>query len=487
MSGAIHTNPTGKLLELLLFQSIPLALQAPCAHLKELGEDPTAFPALGCTFQDPVHGGLRIARQRIRLTAVILPERQVRLSPTSQGRLRQQEYDEVKARISSYYDSVSERIRCFTFDIVPAARQAASRAAMQDLGRKCDASARALLQQLHARFVQHERSDLLSLYSVFPLLQDDLRAWEEEFEAFIKAHLAGPEVGARGLPTSHQLRRLFLDGSAAGRASHPAVPSFAPPGAMLTARPDPAHAGDVGHALSTRSSPGPLWRQQSLRLGQSPDSGASPLAILAITESGSREPVARRSGGPPRATFSPPEPLWSIPLEPAGIALGNGEAEGLSPILPAAGSSPSPTTPEGVPGGMMARRPLSSVLAASLPALLEAALPLPTPARSELAALLLREGEGGSARILDVEPEWESISGLGYVGDAPTLPGPVVFAEVPTSRQSLMQTIASLWTGNVANFRPLVYPFRPSEHVFPGSCVLVREEEPTSLIAHTLW
>jgi 1-phosphatidylinositol-3-phosphate 5-kinase len=53
-------------------------------------------------------------------------------------------------------------------------------------------------------------------------------------------------------------------------------------------------------------------------------------------------------------------------------------------------------------------------------------------------------------------------------------------------RTSIMKTITNLWTGNPANFLPLEYPSSASEHFFPDSLIVVREEEPSSIIAFTL-
>ncbi|KAH6569672.1 hypothetical protein BASA60_008142 [Batrachochytrium salamandrivorans] len=53
-------------------------------------------------------------------------------------------------------------------------------------------------------------------------------------------------------------------------------------------------------------------------------------------------------------------------------------------------------------------------------------------------------------------------------------------------RASIMKTITNLWNGNPANFLPIAYPSNPTEHVFPDSLIIVREDEPTSIMAFTL-
>ncbi|KAJ3116704.1 1-phosphatidylinositol-3-phosphate 5-kinase, partial [Nowakowskiella sp. JEL0407] len=50
----------------------------------------------------------------------------------------------------------------------------------------------------------------------------------------------------------------------------------------------------------------------------------------------------------------------------------------------------------------------------------------------------------------------------------------------------LMKTIAGLWTGGAGGLAPLEYPPAMNEHIFPDSQIVVRENEPSSIIAFTL-
>lgn len=57
----------------------------------------------------------------------------------------------------------------------------------------------------------------------------------------------------------------------------------------------------------------------------------------------------------------------------------------------------------------------------------------------------------------------------------------------PTEKVSLMKTLASFWADRSATlWKPLEYPLSSSEHIFADSDVIVREDEPTSLIAFCL-
>ncbi|KAI9362452.1 hypothetical protein DFJ73DRAFT_620771 [Zopfochytrium polystomum] len=60
------------------------------------------------------------------------------------------------------------------------------------------------------------------------------------------------------------------------------------------------------------------------------------------------------------------------------------------------------------------------------------------------------------------------------------------FPVVAGERASIMKTISNLWNGNPGNLLPLENPIQPTEHVFQDSLVIVREDEPSSIIAFTL-
>lgn len=61
------------------------------------------------------------------------------------------------------------------------------------------------------------------------------------------------------------------------------------------------------------------------------------------------------------------------------------------------------------------------------------------------------------------------------------------YSTTGAERSSLMKTISNLWGDrNVADLLPLEYPLLPNEHVFEDSKVIVREDEPGSIIAFTL-
>ncbi|GAA5986475.1 hypothetical protein JCM10908_003767 [Rhodotorula pacifica] len=55
-----------------------------------------------------------------------------------------------------------------------------------------------------------------------------------------------------------------------------------------------------------------------------------------------------------------------------------------------------------------------------------------------------------------------------------------------TERKSIFNTFTSLWNYRNGEFAPLAYPTLPTEHLYLDNPILLRDDEPTSLIAHAL-
>jgi 1-phosphatidylinositol-3-phosphate 5-kinase len=91
-------------------------------------------------------------------------------------------------------------------------------------------------------------------------------------------------------------------------------------------------------------------------------------------------------------------------------------------------------------------------------------------------ALVLDSGEEGPSKPHSTESSQE-------------LPPPELNAEHPhvAEKQPLMQTLLNFWADRSATgWNPLEYPLAASEHIFADSDVIVREDEPSSLIAFCL-
>ncbi|PLW14721.1 hypothetical protein PCASD_18766 [Puccinia coronata f. sp. avenae] len=80
-----------------------------------------------------------------------------------------------------------------------------------------------------------------------------------------------------------------------------------------------------------------------------------------------------------------------------------------------------------------------------------------------------------------------------YLTDGSRLPPLVVahfsdneMSSSDTARHSIIKTLSSLWNYQGAEFLPLEYPQLPTEHQSAENPVIIREDEPSSIIAYTL-
>ncbi|KAM0788818.1 hypothetical protein ACM66B_002904 [Microbotryomycetes sp. NB124-2] len=168
------------------------------------------------------------------------------------------------------------------------------------------------------------------------------------------------------------------------------------------------------------------------------------------------------------------------------------EAEGASKIENAPGTqndtadqSTNPELPDSEPP---ATRPPISMADALLWPPLEAILPVtdstrldaPQQEAEDVTAPKTSKTEQSSSEALSVPP-------------SPLLPDH--FATLPrmsegessgNERGSIMKAISSLWAYRGNELAPLEYPLAPSEHIFADNPILVRDDEPTSILAFAL-
>jgi hypothetical protein len=97
----------------------------------------------------------------------------------------------------------------------------------------------------------------------------------------------------------------------------------------------------------------------------------------------------------------------------------------------------------------------------------ETSAPLPSvPATPQLSVDTADEDQGGGPSQLSGMSESELSSG--------------------GERSSILKTLTGLWAFRAGEITPLVYPLSANDHIFADSRVIIRENEPTSIIAFTL-
>ena len=160
------------------------------------------------------------------------------------------------------------------------------------------------------------------------------------------------------------------------------------------------------------------------------------------------------------------------------------------PAVVAAKAAPTATKPSllegrGPPPGLQHRVVVQPTINELIDAEAAAALVIAT----STALVPLASSSGGEASTpssvapsprLDV-----GFDGLPLVSRVPTL-SEGEMSSSGTERSSILKTISSLWQYRGCDYLPLEYPLLASEHIFANQTVIVREDEPSSLIAFAL-
>ncbi|GAA5823507.1 hypothetical protein JCM11251_000661 [Rhodosporidiobolus azoricus] len=84
------------------------------------------------------------------------------------------------------------------------------------------------------------------------------------------------------------------------------------------------------------------------------------------------------------------------------------------------------------------------------------------------------------------DPEFPSVPPSPVMPDSFTFPRMSDAESSGAERKSIFNAFSSLWNYRNGEFSPLAYPTIPTEHVYADNPVVLRDDEPTSIIAHAL-
>ncbi|KAJ3046413.1 1-phosphatidylinositol-3-phosphate 5-kinase [Rhizophlyctis rosea] len=460
---------------------------------------------------------VRFEYDPIDLLEVSVPPMKLRIKPEQSTKLRGTDADALRDMITRYFDSISERIKNFTYDIVPKEKVQACTEAMTELGRRAGLEKKYMLQLLQQTMISSAMSDTIALNAVFRALHEKVTTWDIEFANFVRTYLQSDSKEIRRL-TAAQIRRMFADRDVGDRASsiNTVVQESPVLDFEMTANPTMFDASLPLLGSSPSANRNQLWFRSLSRPGERdrdmslPGTYTQRRLSLEMMRNGSEKkgpgvgvelPVVG-SRRPFRDNFT--------------------EFHGRQPHSPSRQSNGRSTPVAGSPRMGLFPRPSidditlyrSRLYRPSIEWLLkedENAKPFEieddpwSPPGAHPAENLLGEDsesirEGGDQQDdpfwygkadmgddEDFPMEWNTISGVSVEaleGDKSAFPPGLLL--MGGERTSIMKTITNLWTGNAANFLPLTYPISATEHVFPDSLVVVREDEPSSIIAFTL-
>ncbi|KAI8996739.1 hypothetical protein BC832DRAFT_297099 [Gaertneriomyces semiglobifer] len=448
---------------------------------------------------------VRFEYEMIELLEVVVPPMRVRYNEAIASQLQQQNYEVLKAQIARYYDSLSERIKLFTYDIVPGTKLQPSKDAMAEMSKRVASERKYMLQLLQQTLISSLSTDMISLNACLRTLQDKVIQWDTDFNAFVRKYMQTDSKEIRRV-TAAQLKRMFADREQTQQVAFASIPEDPTPldtelvinplniDAML-----PALGSSPTYATAQHFAGTTLGRDGYYI--ESPTANASRRMSLKFmneeydTRRGTMSTMPSVTGSPSLLLQGETYPSLSMPLPLASPAVqdNNTHELGSGPLLDGGPdelyASPNIFDP-------LSDETFSSIMRDMAKELAESAT---MEERAPAAKNRSRRGSVSSHSTSnalkddedDMPGEWNIISGVaGETLDPEDAPSDTRenrdIQSLAGERSSIMKTITSLWTGNAANLLPLEYPLAPTEHIFPDSNVVVREDEPSSIIAFTL-
>jgi 1-phosphatidylinositol-3-phosphate 5-kinase len=444
----------GKYLELTFYHSALRCRATSCIH--DVHREHTRFFA----FRNLT---VRFDYEKIELYNVCGPPMGRKPKTETILKLRQQDMDTMREQITVYYDSVLSRIQNFTYDIVATNRISHCKEVMSELLKKATMEKKLMLQLLNQNMLQCAPNDYLGLNSVYKTLLDNVALWDQEFSNFIRNHLQTDARDFRRI-TANQIKRIFQEKEPTLAENRNTIFGGGQEYRMDEAKLDAVEKSFLPKLLVAPDSEDeltpPISRRLSLDILNSdvhvyPTLGESPTNTQVMQS--------------PAPSFSFEE--HSIPLRKLSMKSQKTESfdeftsSSVSRIL----TFDDDEERSGSEGHMYPRQILSR----------------PRPKAVRIDSNNSVYSVSNDKRLPEEDektPQWNTITGVAGEVEREQ-PANIAPEQRPTS---IMKTITNLWTGNPANFLPLQYPSNAGEHVFQDSLVVVREDEPSSIVAFAL-
>ncbi|CAG8450252.1 2333_t:CDS:10 [Ambispora leptoticha] len=131
---------------------------------------------------------VRFEYQPICLMEVSVPPMILRTKPEVAIRLKNQDYESYKSKITKYLESVAERIKTFDYGIVQPDKLENCKQELHDMSSKVASELNYMLQQLNHTYVNSSPDDTLALNQVLVDLQEKVAHWEQVFNEFARQY-----------------------------------------------------------------------------------------------------------------------------------------------------------------------------------------------------------------------------------------------------------------------------------------------------------
>ncbi|KAI8914807.1 hypothetical protein DFJ77DRAFT_35109 [Powellomyces hirtus] len=463
---------------------------------------------------------VRFEYEMIELLEVVVPPKRLRFVAEIRAKLKQHDYELLNSQITGYYDSLAERMEMFTFDIVAPSKVQIAKEAMSDMGKRAASEKKYILQLLQQTLISSASTDILAFNAPLRVLQEKVVQWDLDFTAFVRRFLQ-PDTKEIRRTTAAQLKRMFADKEIGQKSGVPGLPEEAAPleiemglnpttidaslpalGRSPTSVTSQLFAKSVSGRSGTQPTPAttaraPINRRMSMKLMKEHKAKRRPLDVTLSLRPQSSTPdleLSQEKGFITKHIINAVE-KFALESPPGGDAPEDAFDGPLVYQYPSDGDEEDLQVDHYqnrsyVDENMLL--PLSHMRTESFEESLYDDTTTTLVERKRTPSLSsIRAGPSVKDDEDDMPLEWNTISGV--AGETPERDFPPIINKdlreiqaMVGERSSIMKTLTSLWTGNAANFAPLQCPLAPTEHIFPDSNVVVREDEPSSIIAFTL-
>lgn len=219
MSDLLQRYSFGKFLELLFYQSEPIPLYDDEDEMNHGDSD--YFVADGGGDDGCPHGlyrdhtiSFRIQNLSVNFTHAMVkvvevhpPPLHLRFSQKQQMAIKDASLDSTRSKIAKFFDSIIERNKAFSYDIVQPNMVDTCKEHLQEMSQEALKNKKNLLQKLQLEYATSAPTDTLQLNNVLAELQNHAVNWDLKYIDFARRFVR-PERELRRLTTNH-LRKMF--------------------------------------------------------------------------------------------------------------------------------------------------------------------------------------------------------------------------------------------------------------------------------------
>ncbi|CAG8513560.1 6429_t:CDS:10 [Cetraspora pellucida] len=145
---------------------------------------------------------VRFRYESIELLEVFAPPMHLYTKPEVHIRLKNQDLDIIRHKITDYWDSVADRIKNFNYEIVQPDKAEICKQELLEMSRRVVIEKKSLLQKLQQTYVNSPPEDTLALNNVLCVLQNKVVEWDKDFNDIARQYFR---------LTAKQIRRFFVD------------------------------------------------------------------------------------------------------------------------------------------------------------------------------------------------------------------------------------------------------------------------------------